>query len=181
MPGVGASPRARSLAYALAIDDAQRIFNELAGEIDYSMLIVTAAADGDRADCLVGFATQCSIDPPRFLVCISDKNHTLAVAERSDALLVHFVQADDVELAELFGSQTGDEVDKFAGVRWHAGPRGLPVLDDCTRWFAGSIVERLELGDHRGFVLEPLAAQRRGGGEPFLFHRAKRIAPGHPA
>jgi flavin reductase (DIM6/NTAB) family NADH-FMN oxidoreductase RutF len=145
------------------------------------MLIVTASAEGENAGCLVGFATQCSIDPPRFLVCLSDKNHTLPVAQRGDALLVHFVQADEKDLAELFGSQTGDEVDKFASVRWHAGPRGLPVLDDCDRWFAGSIVERLALGDHLGFVLEPFAAERRGGAAPFLFHRAKRITPGHPA
>jgi flavin reductase (DIM6/NTAB) family NADH-FMN oxidoreductase RutF len=165
----------------LPTDDAQSIFNELTGEIDYSMLIVTASANGERAGCLVGFATQCSIRPPRFLVCVSDKNHTLAVAERSDALLVHFVQADDYELVELFGSQTGDEIDKFARVPWHAGPRGLPVLDECSRWFAGAIVERLALGDHVGFVLEPFAAERRGGTGPFLFHRAKRIAPGHPA
>jgi flavin reductase (DIM6/NTAB) family NADH-FMN oxidoreductase RutF len=161
--------------------DARRIFGELTAEIDYSMLIVTAAAGGEMAGCLVGFATQCSIHPPRFLVCISDKNHTLHVAERSDALLVHFVQADADELVELFGSQTGDEIDKFDRARWHTGPCGLPVLDDCSRWFAGRILERLELGDHRGFLLEPIAGERGGGAGPFLFHRAKRVEPGHPA
>jgi flavin reductase (DIM6/NTAB) family NADH-FMN oxidoreductase RutF len=163
------------------MSDAGRVFNELTGELDYSMLIVTAAGGGETSGCLVGFATQCSIHPPRFLVCISDKNHTLRVAERSEALLVHFVQDGADELVELFGSQTGDEVDKFARARWHAGPRGLPVLDDCPRWFAGLILEQVDLGDHRGFVLEPFAAERRGGAEPFPFHRAKRIEPGHPA
>jgi flavin reductase (DIM6/NTAB) family NADH-FMN oxidoreductase RutF len=163
------------------VTDAEQLFNELTGEIDYSMLVVTTSAAGRLAGCLVGFATQCSIDPPRFLVCISAKNRTLRVAEQSEALLVHFVQASAESLVELFGGETGDEIDKFARCRWHAGPRGLPVLDDCPHWFAGEIRERLVLGDHRGFVLEPFAAERRGDVEPFCFHRAKRLQAGHPA
>jgi flavin reductase (DIM6/NTAB) family NADH-FMN oxidoreductase RutF len=161
--------------------EAEQVFNELTGEIDYSMLIVTTAARGERAGCLVGFATQCSIDPPRFMICLSEKNHSLRVAEYSDALLVHFLAADAEELAELFGTVTGDDTDKFLRCRWHSGPRGLPVLDDCPRWFAGEILERIPLGDHRGFVLAPFAAQRDASAEPFPFRRAKRLEPGHRA
>jgi flavin reductase (DIM6/NTAB) family NADH-FMN oxidoreductase RutF len=163
------------------MSEAEEIFNELVGEIDYSMLIVTTAAAGQRAGCLVGFATQCSIDPPRFLVCLSEKNRTFRVAEHSEALLVHFVATDNETLVELFGSVTGDDDDKFARCRWHTGPRGLPVLDECPRWFAGEILERLTLGDHRGYLLSPFAAVRQTGTEPFPFHRARLIEPGHPA
>jgi flavin reductase (DIM6/NTAB) family NADH-FMN oxidoreductase RutF len=163
------------------MSDAERIFNELTGEIDYSMLIVTAAAGGHQAGCLVGFATQCSIDPPRFLVCISQNNRTLRIAEQSDGLIVHFVPAGADELVELFGAETGDDVDKFAECRWHAGPGDLPVLDDCPRWFAGRVLQRLELGDHRGFLLEPFAAERRSAAAPFYFRHAKHLEPGHEA
>ena len=45
--------------------------HELVSELDYPMFIVTCADERERAGCLVGFATQCSIDPPRFLVCLS--------------------------------------------------------------------------------------------------------------
>ena len=44
-------------------------FGALTSALDYPMFIVTVAPDGGRAGCLVGFATQCSIDPVRFLVC----------------------------------------------------------------------------------------------------------------
>ena len=40
---------------------------------------------------------------------------------------MHFVPADGEEIAELFGSETGDEVDKFARCAWHEGPAGLPI------------------------------------------------------
>jgi flavin reductase (DIM6/NTAB) family NADH-FMN oxidoreductase RutF len=46
------------------------------------MLIVTAEADGQRAGGLVGFATHCSIDPPRFLLCLSRRNRTYGGAVR---------------------------------------------------------------------------------------------------
>src|SRR4051812_38755411 len=107
-------------------------FNELMGELDYPMFIVTVAHGGERAGCLVGFATQGSIDPPRFLACLSKANRTYRVARGADALAVHFVPAGADGLAELFGGQTGDEVDKFSRCRWHPGPGGVPLLDDCV-------------------------------------------------
>jgi flavin reductase (DIM6/NTAB) family NADH-FMN oxidoreductase RutF len=161
------------------MDDTEQTFNELVAETDYAMLIVTAAAEGQRAGCLVGFATQCSVDPPRFLVFLSEKNRTLRVADRSDALLVHFVPATATSLVELFGAQTGDDVDKFAECSWKPGPRDLPVLQEAPRWFAGAILERFTVGDHVGFLLEPFAAENGGDAAPFLFHRTKRLEPGH--
>ena len=156
-------------------------FEELVAELDYQMFIVTTAAGGERAGCLVGFATQASIDPPRFLVGLSRRNRTFAVATEAEALVVHFVPEDAGELAELFGGETGDEVDKFARCAWRAGPAGAPVLEDLDHWFAGRVLERLDLGDHVGFLLEPIDGEASGSQEPFTFHRAKRIDPGHDA
>src|SRR5436309_11032282 len=86
----------------------------LTSELEYPMLIVTTAAGGERSGCLVGFHTQCSIDPPRWAVWISKENRTYRVAQGATTLAVHFPSVDDRELAELFGEETGDEVDKFA-------------------------------------------------------------------
>ena len=87
---------------------------------------------------------------------------------------------DAPDLAELFGGETGDEVDKFERSAWHEGPEGLPILDRCERWFVGRVTDRLDAGDHELFLLEPVAASA-GREEDFTFHRAKRIEPGHPA
>ena len=156
-------------------------FAALTGELDYYMLVVTTAVGDERAGCLVGFATQCSIDPPRFLVCLSDKNHTTRLAAGADALAVHFLPDTAADLAELFGSETGDQIDKFTRCRWHAGPAGLPILDACGRWFAGRVLERSTLGDHIGHLLEPFAAADADHAGTFAFRRAKRLEPGHEA
>jgi flavin reductase (DIM6/NTAB) family NADH-FMN oxidoreductase RutF len=145
------------------------------------MFIVTCSDGRERTGCLVGFATQCSIDPPRFLVCLSDKNRTYRVARDTDVLVVHLVPDSEAELAELFGSQTGDEIDKFARCAWHEGPGGAPVLDACGNWFAGRVLERVPAGDHVAFLLDPFEAHSDRSEEPFAFHRAKAIPPGHPA
>ncbi len=160
---------------------AQDAFNHLMAELDYSMLVVTTASEQERAGCLVGFATQVSIRPARFLVCLSDKNRTFRVAQRSQLLAVHFVPAQAPDLAELFGGQTGDDVDKFTRAEWQPGPGGVPILSALENWFAGRILDRLPFGDHWGFVLEPVAGHIGPDEGPFNFHRARRIAPGHPA
>lgn len=161
--------------------DVQQTFNALVGDLDYPMFIVTAAVDGDRAGCLVGFATQTSIDPSRFLVCLSEKNRTFRVGRRAGALGVHLVPAESGELAELFGGHTGDSVDKFAEIAWREGPEGVPVVSECRNWFVGRILERLAVGDHWAFLLEPVAAHQETPADEFTFHRARRIEPGHEA
>ena len=156
-------------------------FNGLVGELDYAMLVVTAGSAGRQAGCLVGFATQASIDPPRFAVYLSEKNRTYRVAREAGVLGVHFLSADDGDLAELFGGVTGDEVDKFERVEWTAGPEGVPLLDRCGNRFAGRVLERSPAGDHVMFLLEPVAADHAHTVRPFPFHRAKRLEPGHEA
>src|SRR3954462_8022729 len=101
---------------------AEETFQRLVAQLDYPMFIATVAAGGERSGCLVGFATQVSIRPGRFLVCLSEKNHTFRVAQRATHVGVHFVPAEREDLAELFGGETGDEVDKFARTSWHEGP-----------------------------------------------------------
>jgi flavin reductase (DIM6/NTAB) family NADH-FMN oxidoreductase RutF len=160
--------------------DVAETFLRLAGSLDPPILIVTAS-DGDRREgCVVGFASQCSLDPPRFLACISRANRTLGLAEQVDALAVHLVPRDAFELVELFGGETGDEVDKFARCAWSPGPRGLPILAACPAWFAGAVRARHDLGDHVGHLLEPIAVAFAEG-DWVSVHDASAIEPGHPA
>jgi flavin reductase (DIM6/NTAB) family NADH-FMN oxidoreductase RutF len=157
-------------------------FQRLVSAIDYPMYIVTTAADGRRAGCLVGFVTQASIKPPRMLVCLSKANATFRVADRAQALVVHFLAQQDMDLARLFGEQTGGEVDKFTKCQWSPGPRGVPVLPQCKGWLAAAVMDRLDCGDHVAFLVEPFATDARMPDEPQLsFQNVRHLDPGHPA
>jgi flavin reductase (DIM6/NTAB) family NADH-FMN oxidoreductase RutF len=154
---------------------------ELLGGLDRTMWILTVAAGGERSGCLMGFATQASLEPPRFLACVSRANHTFRPAMASGHVAVHACPDEpDLALARLFGEETGDEVDKFTRCSWHDGPQGQPVLDAVPAWFVGRVLDRFDLGDHVGLLLEPVAVE--GTLEGVLgFERAKDLDPGHPA
>ncbi|CAA9242986.1 MAG: hypothetical protein AVDCRST_MAG10-1701 [uncultured Acidimicrobiales bacterium] len=156
-------------------------FSDLVGDLDYPMMIVTTAAGGEKAGCLVGFATQCSIEPPLFAVWLSRKNHTFRVAQKADVLAVHFPSPGEAPLATLFGGETSDEVDKFAQCRWREGLGGAPVLEDCVRWFAGRVIERIPTEDHVGFLLEPVQAASGAWAGQLGFQSIRHISPGHEA
>lgn len=161
---------------------AVRAFERLMGRLDVPMAIVTAASpDGERSGCLVGFSSQASIDPARYAVWLSDKNHTHGVAAAADVLAVHFPTPEHFALAELFGSETGDEIDKFADLAWTPGPEGVPLLDDIPDRFAGRVLLRTATGDHTMHLLEPIDAGASDGWRQLGFQRAKPLEPGHEA
>lgn len=162
------------------MNDPVDVFEQLTSALDVPLFIVTLAAGERRAGCVVGFGTQTSIDPRRFLVCLSRRNHTFGLAREVDVLAVHLVPRARRDLAELFGGETGDDVDKFARCDWRPGPRGLPILEGCPSWFAGTIVARHDLGDHEGCLLEPFEA-RHARGELLYLHDVSELEPGHQA
>ncbi len=156
-------------------------FQEVVAGLDVPMFVVTAASGGERSGCLVGFSTQTSIDPPRFLVCISRANHTFGVAMAADVLGVHLLRAGDHAMAERFGARTGDHVDKFAGLDVADGPGGAPVLGGLD-WFAGRVLARWDGGDHVACLLEPFAgAVLRGDDAPLGYQDVTDVDPAHPA
>ena len=159
----------------------RQTFDALVGDLDSPMLIVTVCGRGERSGCLVGFATQASIDPSRFLVCLSHANRTYRVGRDAELLGVHFVPEEQAALAELFGGETGDEIDKFARCEWTEGPSGTPLLEACPNRFVGRVLARLDAGDHDAILLEPVLAERGTDSDEFSFHRAKAIDPGHEA
>jgi flavin reductase (DIM6/NTAB) family NADH-FMN oxidoreductase RutF len=157
-------------------------FSDVAALLNYPMYVVTTVAGDEASGCLVGFATQASIGPPRFLIGISDKNHTYEVARSAERLVVHVLSTDRLDLAELFGEATGDEVDKFSRCDWQPGPGGVPVLDDAAAWFSGPILDIHRLGDHVGFLIEPDSGDVRDrDGKTVMFRDVEGMDAGHEA
>jgi len=155
--------------------------DHLAGELDYPMIIVTTTSrSGERAGCLVGFHTQCSIDPVRWAVFLSVKNHTYRVGLDADALAVHFPSAGQHDLAELFGSRTGDELEKFSLCAWTEGPHGVPLLDQCPNRFVGRVLDLVDDGgDHVCFIVEPIVTDHPQPVDPLTFQSVRDLDPGH--
>lgn len=158
------------------------VFLTLMSALDPPLAVVTTAAAGERAGCLVSFHTQSSMAPQRYCVYLSKANHTYGVALRASHLAIHFLAAGDLPLAELFGGQTGDTVDKFAGLPVTDGPGGVPLLTQCPRWLAARRIAVLdEGGDHVTVTTEPVTALASGPFAPLRVAQAGHIRPGHEA
>lgn len=149
--------------------------------LDYPLFVVTAGSAGQADGCLVGFATQASIDPPRFLVCLSRQNRTYRIARGSEFLAVHVLAPDQHDLAERFGGESGDDVDKLATVAWRPGPGGVPLLEQLPRVLVGRVLERFVLGDHVGHLLQPVEVEADGSEPALMLHDADDVEAGHSA
>ena len=151
--------------------------------LDSPMFVVTTVdpRSGERAGCLVGFASQCSLEPDRFVVWLSQNNHTYRVAMRADVLAVHSLTADQRDIAELFGTRTGDRTDKFDAHAWQPDASGVPLLESCPRRFVGEILDRAAWGNHTGFLLEPVWAAGSPGGKPLMYSAVAHLQAGHEA
>jgi flavin reductase (DIM6/NTAB) family NADH-FMN oxidoreductase RutF len=151
--------------------DVDHQFDELVGDLDPALVVVTTAAGDERDGCLVGFHSQCGIAPRRYAVWLSKPNRTTRLAGAADCewFAVHLVGADRHDLAEWFGTQSGDRVDPFAGWTWTPGPGGVPLLDACPDRFVGRRVSLSEVdADHLCLVLDPIEVQR--GPRPTWLH-----------
>lgn len=153
--------------------------------VDPVAVIVTCASGGDKAGCLVTFSVPCSIDPPRYAVWLSHRNHTYRVALEADELIVHMLTHADLPLAELFGGVSGMSEDKFARVPC-SDHGGTPLLPVGGGWLAGRILSRVPGqqetgGDHTCFVLAPTAAEDvNRSGRPLRLSDVRHIQPGQP-
>jgi flavin reductase (DIM6/NTAB) family NADH-FMN oxidoreductase RutF len=155
-------------------------FAALMASLDPAMAIVTSAIDGERSGCLVGFHAQCSIDPNRYAVWLSKANRTYRVALFSEALAVHFPARHDRDLAELFGANTGDELDKFDRCEWQTGFGGVPLLDRLPNRLVGPRGAVLDDGgDHVCMVVEGAQVHVTGPFTPLRLSDVRDLEAGH--
>jgi flavin reductase (DIM6/NTAB) family NADH-FMN oxidoreductase RutF len=155
-------------------------FDQLLSFVDHAMLVVTTVAGDVHAGCLVGFHTQCSIDPPRYAIWLSKANFTFQIAVLADVFALHFLDVGNGDLAALFGTVSGDDNDKFAHCGWRTGPEQVRLLDDCAdRIVARRVAMHDDGSDHVCFVLEPIETHAPTAFVPLPASRVRDLDAGH--
>jgi flavin reductase (DIM6/NTAB) family NADH-FMN oxidoreductase RutF len=161
----------------MASEDAAAALTE---RVDNPIYVVCARHGEQMAGCVAGYVTECSINPVRFLVCISKANYTYGVARHSAGLSLHLLGSEQHDLAVLFGHLTGDTSDKFSQCEWATGETGAPLLRRCAAWTEGPVLDKHDVGDHVAFLVAPID----GGAGPeegqLTVKQISDITAGHP-
>jgi flavin reductase (DIM6/NTAB) family NADH-FMN oxidoreductase RutF len=157
-------------------------FDEFVGRLDGSLVVVTASAGDQNAGCVVGFHTQCSIEPLRYAVWLSKANLTYRVSLFATHLGIHCLTDQDRSLFDLFGGTSGDHTEKFALCNWAAGPGGTPLLTACPTRAVVEIKSRWDDGsDHVCLVGSPVDVELGPSALPMRLAAAAIHDAGHTA
>lgn len=157
------------------------VFDLMVTSANPAMAIVTTRADdGTRAGCLVGFHGQASMAPPHYSIWLSKANHTYRTALRSAHFAVHFLTADDMEVATHFGTLTGEDQDKFADIATDEGPEGAPLIRACPNRIVIARAAMLDAGGDHAMVTGPVVESACPEPfEPLREDRVIHLRPGH--
>jgi flavin reductase (DIM6/NTAB) family NADH-FMN oxidoreductase RutF len=130
--------------------------------------IVCAEHKGQRGGLAVAWATQ--VGTERVLICVGSQSATRDLILSSGAFGLSVLGRDQVELGRLFGRHSSREVDKFAGLAWHAAATGSPLLDDCLVCLDCRVEEVHDRGDAKLIVGHIVSGERRReAGEPLIY------------
>jgi flavin reductase (DIM6/NTAB) family NADH-FMN oxidoreductase RutF len=128
---------------------------------------VVGVADGDERDAFTAaWVMQTSFDPLLLALSINPEHASFPLLHAGGGFTVNVLKQNQQDLARWFGTRSGRDEDKLAGIRWRPGRTGAPILEDALAYFDCELSGEMGAGDHDltlgrvidGRVLDPDAA-----------------------
>ena len=112
--------------------------------------VVTTTDSGGRPRGLTLSAyTPVSLDPPLVVVCVQKTSSTYPALFESGHLGINIIANTQRAVVDKFASKADD---KFAGLDWHTGPAGSPLISGSSASIEAEIKERFQAKTHAVFV-----------------------------
>jgi flavin-dependent trigonelline monooxygenase, reductase component len=147
-------------------------FRHVLGHFLTGVTVATACGPaGEPVGMTVNAFMSASLDPPLVLLSVARSAASFTAMETARRYAVHILSEEQRDISAAFARSAADGADKFAEIRWSRAKDGLPLLDDYLARLECTIVDRVELGDHVGYVGRVDAASARTGGGPLGFFR----------
>mgnify|MGYP001099953882 FL=1 len=100
-----------------------------------------------------------SAEPPLLVFSVSQLSSAAPVLVRADTVVVHLLDAHDLDLARL-GATSG--VDRFADTsRWSRLVTGEPVYHDVRAWVRCAVIGRMDAGGSTVIAAHALQSQQQ--------------------
>lgn len=147
--------------------DTRALRNTL-GRFATGVTIVTAIdPDGQPIGLTVNSFSAVSLNPALVLWCLDNASHNLAAFRQASHHAINVLAAGQVDLSNRFATWP---VDRFAGLKWHAGAGGAPLLEGCCATFEVANETSHAGGDHTIFVGRVVNFSDSVEPAPLLFH-----------
>jgi flavin reductase (DIM6/NTAB) family NADH-FMN oxidoreductase RutF len=134
--------------------------------------VVTAVAGADRAGFTATSITSVSLDPPLVSFCVGRHTSSWPTFDAARHFGVTILAADQEPVARRFAASG---VDRFAGISWHSGRDGVPLLGGALAWLTCQIEHRFPAGDHTLVLGRVLAAVSGRDGRPLIYHAGRYL------
>ncbi len=128
-----------------------RAFRNALGSFPTGVAIITTTdANGRPVGLTCNSFSSVSLEPPLVSWGLRINSKSLETFRTAGAFAINILAEDQKDLSGRFAS--GQIVDKFEGVAWHAGHRGLPIIEDCVATFECDKFAEHLAGDHVLFL-----------------------------
>ena len=106
-------------------------------------------SDGRRQDIFTAaWVMQVSFEPLLLALSINPENASYDLLHAGGGFTVNVLKASQLEWARKFGTRSGRDEDKLAGIRWRPGRTGAPILEEALAYVDCGLEGRLRAGDH---------------------------------
>jgi flavin reductase (DIM6/NTAB) family NADH-FMN oxidoreductase RutF len=147
------------------MSDVARLFHQLT----YGVYVIGAAHDGRRDAFTAAWVTQVSFDPLLIALSVNPGNATYPLLRVSRRFVVNVLGREQLDLARSFGTRSGRDEDKLAGVPWHPGRGDAPLLDEALAFFECDVVGERTTGDHQLVVARVVGGEVLREGTPLSY------------
>ena len=135
-----AHPSIRRLGTSVSPDEFKSLFRGHPGGV----AVITAHGENGPVALTASSVSSVSVDPPLLIFSASTISSATPAIAAADTLVVHLLDADDIDLARL-GATSG--VDRFADeTAWTRLATGEPVFHGVRAWARCAIVSRMDAG-----------------------------------
>ena len=121
---------------------------ELFRRLTQGVYVIGVADGGQRDAFTAAWVMQVSFEPLLLALSINPDHASYPLLHSGGGFTVNVLNQSQQDLARRFGTRSGRDEDKLAGVPWHAGRSGAPILEDALAYLDCELCGEMGAGDH---------------------------------
>jgi flavin reductase (DIM6/NTAB) family NADH-FMN oxidoreductase RutF len=126
------------------VNDIAALFHQLT----LGVYVVGVAHDERRDAFTAAWVMQTSFEPLLLALSVNPQNAAYPLLHAGGGFAVSVLRRGQLELARHFGTRSGRDQDKLAGIGWRPGRSGAPILEEALAYLDCELTKSLRVGDH---------------------------------